>query len=92
MPYEFEKSLENFGNFCFVAKKELEKISESLDNEGSIEIDPQLPVFVNSVDFMNTKIDPFDLDIPEEDEKLRNTILSIRQIVSELEKESYRII
>lgn len=90
MAYDLEKSLKELETFANIAELEMSNIASSIEEKGFFPIDESLPIFVKTGDFMNSEVDPLNVDVENEEKKLRDSILGTRQIISELEREGQR--
>jgi hypothetical protein len=87
-----ENSLNNLKNFCDSLEKELKDAREEIETDGKISIDPNRPVFIKTFDSMGLGIDLMDLTLKGDEANLRESILATRQILSEIDEESNKVI
>lgn len=88
MAYELEDSMKDLQNFSISLAREFDVIHNSIEYEGKLEIDPNIPVFVRVSDAMGLDVDLFDLSLTGEEANLRETVLAVRQILSEIDREA----
>jgi len=87
---DLEKSLDIFSGFLKRTELEMENISREIDEDGFLKVDESLPVFVKTSDFMGSTVDPFNANAQGEEKKIRDTILAVGQVFSEIERDANR--
>jgi len=91
MAYEVENSIKEIKEFSLSLAIEFDKIAYSIETEGKLPIDPNIPVFIRVEDAMGLEIDLMDLTLQGEEADLRETVLAMRQVISEIDRESQGI-